>query len=72
MTVIELDNIKFVKEQKVIFQKAKRLLYKYGDQTPFTEEEMTKVLKILEIIGKEDLVIERLEIVRKDDDDDDA
>lgn len=72
MAVIELDNIKFVKAQKVIFQKAKRLLYKYGDQTPFTEEEMTKVLKILEIIGKEDLVIERLEIVRKDDDDDDA
>ena len=69
MTVIELDNIKFVKAQKVIFQKAKRLLYKYGDQTPFTEEEMKKVLKILEIIGKEDLVIERLEIVRKDDDD---
>lgn len=70
MTVIELDNINFVKAQEVIFQKAKRLLYKYGDQTPFTEEEMTKVLKILEIIGKEDLVIERLEIVRKDDDDD--
>ena len=50
MTVIELDNIKFVKAPKVIFQKAKRLLYKYGYQTPFTEEEMKKVLKILEIV----------------------
>ena len=50
MTVIELDNIKFVKAEEVIFQKAKRLLYKYGDQTPFTEEEMKKVLKILEIV----------------------
>lgn len=50
MTVMELDNIKFVKAQKVIFQKAKRLLYKYGDQTPFTEEEMKKVLKLLEIL----------------------
>jgi len=53
MTVIELDNIKFVRAQKLIFQKAKRLLYKYGDQTPFTEEEMKKVLKILEIVDPE-------------------
>lgn len=72
MKVQQEDDIKFVNSNKILFEKAKRLLYKYGDQTPFTEEEMTKVLKILEIIGKEDLVIERLEIVRKDDDDDDA
>ena len=49
-SLIELDNLKFVKAQEVILQKAKRLLYKYGDQTPFTEEEMKKVLKILEIV----------------------
>lgn len=55
MTVMELDNIKFVKAQKVIFQKVKRLLYKYGDQTPFTEEEMKKILKLLEILDAQHL-----------------
>lgn len=50
MTVIEEDNIKFIKAQEKIYDKAKRLLYKYGDQTSFTEEEMKKVYKILEIV----------------------
>ena len=55
MTVSEQDEIKFVRKQDVIFQKAKRLLYKYGDQTPFTEEEMKKVLKLLEILDAQRL-----------------
>ena len=70
MTIIEEDNIKFIIQHEKLFQKAKRLLYKYGDQTPFTNEEMNSVLKIMEIVGNANFTFERLEIVRRKEDDD--
>ena len=70
MTIQEEDNIKFIIQHEKLFQKAKRLLYKYGDQTPFTNEEMNSVLKIMEIVGNANFTFERLEIVRRKEDDD--
>lgn len=71
MTIQEEDNIKFIIQHEKLFQKAKRLLYKYGDQTPFTEGEMQDILKIMEIVGGANFTFERLEVVRREEDDDD-
>ena len=50
MTNKELEDLEFVDRNEALFQKAKRLRYRYGNQKPFTEPEMDKVLRLLEIM----------------------
>lgn len=53
-------------EQEKLYDRAMRLLYGYGDQTPFTDEELKKVFELLENLHNTNLTLNR-----EDWDDDD-
>lgn len=55
MSYREQDQAQFIYENEHLFQKAKRLRYKYGDQKPFNKDEMNKVLQLLEIMWEREM-----------------
>ena len=53
-------------EQEKLYDRAMRLLYGYGKQEPFTDEELKKVFELLETLHNTNLTLSR-----EDWDDDD-